>query len=157
MERSDVVVFKGNPLTLVGEEAKVGQKARDFKALASDMTEKMLDTPVCDTEIKRFNDEASGLTKDLVIIFISMDLPFAQKRFCDEFEINKIKALSDHREADFGNNYGVLIKDLRLLARAIFLLDKNNVIKYVEYVKDLGKPPDYDAALKAIKSVATGK
>lgn len=169
MERKNVVTLKGGPITLLGDEAKVGQKAKDFKALDSNLAEKSLadfkgkikliasvpslDTPVCDTEIKRFNDEASKLSKDLVIIFVSMDLPFAQKRFCQEFDINKVKTLSDHRDADFGVKFGVLIKELRLLARAIFILDKADNVKYVEYVKELGNPPNYDAALKALKEV----
>jgi len=169
MERKGVVTFKGGPLTLVGDEVRVGQKAGDFKALDLNLAEKSLadfkgkikliasvpslDTPVCDMEIKRFNDEASKLSKDLVIIFISMDLPFAQKRFCQEFDINKVKTLSDHRDADFGVKFGVLIKELRLLARAIFVLDKDDTVKYVEYVKELGNPPNYDSALKALKQL----
>lgn len=171
MERKNVVTLKGNPVTLVGDEVRVGQKASDFKVLAYDLTEKTLgdfkgkikliasvpslDTPICDLQIKRFNDEASNISKDVVIIFISMDLPFAQKRFCDEFNINKIKTLSDHREADFGIKYGVLIKELRLLARAIFLIDKDDTIRYVEYVKELGTPPNYEAALNAIKNTVS--
>ena len=169
MERKGVVTLKGGPLTLLGEEVRVGQKAGDFKALDSNLAEKTLadfkgkikliasvpslDTPICDMEIKRFNDEASKLSKDLAIIFISMDLPFAQKRFCQEFDINKVKTLSDHRDADFGVKFGVLIKELRLLARAIFVLDKEDNIKYVEYVKELGNPPNYTAALKALKEI----
>jgi thiol peroxidase len=171
MERKNVVTLKGNPVTLVGDEVKVGQKASDFKVLAHDLTEKTLgdfkgkikliasvpslDTPICDLQIKRFNDEASNISKDVVIIFISVDLPFAQKRFCDEFNINKIKTLSDHRKADFGIKYGVLIKELRLLARAIFLIDKDDTIRYVEYVKELGTPPNYAAALNAIRNTAS--
>ncbi len=167
MERKNAITLKGNPLTLLGGEVISGVKANNFKALAQDMTEKTLDdfkgkikliasvpsldTPVCDLEIKRFNDEAAKLSKDLVIIFISMDLPFAQKRFCQEFKISKVKTLSDHREANFGMNYGVLIKELRLLTRAIFILDRQDTIKYVEYVKELGTQPDFDAALKALK------
>ncbi|MFA6078796.1 MAG: thiol peroxidase [Candidatus Omnitrophota bacterium] len=169
MERKGAVTLKGNPVTLVGDEVKTGQKAKDFIVLDHDLKEKRLsdfkgkikliasvpslDTPVCDSEIKRFNDEASKVSKDLVIIFISMDLPFAQKRFCQEFEINKIKTFSDHKDADFGTNYGVLIKELRLLARAIFLLDKEDNVKYVEYVKEVSMPPNYDAAINAIRSM----
>jgi len=169
MERKGVVTLKGGPLTLLGDEVKVGQRAKDFKALDYNLAEKSLadfkgkikliasvpslDTPVCDMEIKRFNDEASKLSKDLAIIFISMDLPFAQKRFCQEFDINKVKTLSDHRDADFGLKFGVLIKELRLLARAIFILDKDDNVKYVEYVKEVGNPPNYDAALKVLKEI----
>ena len=169
MERGNVVMFKGKPITLLGEEARVGDRAGNFKALARDMTEKTmtdfqgkikliasvpsLDTPVCDSEIKRFNDEAAVLSKDIAVIFVSMDLPFAQKRFCQEFDINKIVTLSDHRDASFGSAYGVLIKELRLLARAIFVMDKTDRIRYVEYVKELTNPPNYNAALSALKGV----
>jgi thiol peroxidase len=114
-----------------------------------------LDTPVCDTEIRRFNDEASGLSGDVTIIFISMDLPFAQKRFCQINKINKIKTLSDHRNADFGMKYGVLIKELRLLARALFIIDEDDIIRYVHIVPELSSPPDYGAALNALKKVLT--
>ena len=163
------VTVKGNPVTLLGEEVSVGQKAQDFKVLNTSLEEvtlsnfknkikliasvPSLDTPVCDLEIKRFNDEASKLSKDLVIIFISMDLPFAQKRFCQANEIKIVKTLSDHRDADFGQKFGVLIKELRLLARAIFILDKNDVIKYIQIVPELSSPPDYDQALSALKNV----
>ncbi|MCX5666212.1 MAG: thiol peroxidase [Candidatus Omnitrophica bacterium] len=169
MERKGVVTLKGGPVTLIGTEVKAGQRASDFDVLDNELKEKTLadfkgkikliasvpslDTPVCDSEIKRFNDEASKLSKDLVIIFISMDLPFAQKRFCQEFEINKVKTLSDHRSASFGTNYGVLIKELRLLARAIFLIDKDDNVTYTEYVKEVATPPDYNAALAAIKKL----
>ncbi len=169
MERNNVVTFKGNPLTLLGEEVKVGDKAPDFKALDSGLQEvglsafkgkvkviasvPSLDTPICDLEIKRFNDEASGLSKELAIIFISMDLPFAQNRFCQSYDIKKVKTLSDHREAIFGLNYGVLIKELRLLARAIFILDKTDTVRYVEYVREMSSHPDYDAVLKALKAL----
>ena len=169
MERKNAVTVKGNTITLLGDEAKTGQKAKDFKALDTNLEEVMLssfknkikliasvpslDTPVCDTEIKRFNDEAPKVSKDVVIIFISMDLPFAQKRFCDEFDINKVKTLSDHRDADFGNKYGVLIKELRLLARAMFIIDKDDIIRYTQLVKELSSPPDYNAALAALQKV----
>jgi thiol peroxidase len=169
VERKNVVTVKGNPVTLVGEDIKTGQKAQDFKALNTALEEvrlssfkdkikliasvPSLDTPVCDLEIKRFNDEAAKLSKDLVIIFISMDLPFAQKRFCQANDIKIVKTLSDHRDADFGHKFGVLIKELRLLARAIFILDKDDVIKYIQVVPELSSPPDYDAALLALKNI----
>lgn len=169
MERRDVVTLKGSPVTLVGNEVKVGQKATGFKVIDYNMADKTLgdfkdkikliasvpslDTPVCDTEIKRFNDEAAKVSKDVVIIFISMDLPFAQKRFCQEFDINKVKTLSDHRDGSFGEAFGVLIKELRLLARAIFILDKTDTVRYVEYVKEVGMPPNYNAALAALKKL----
>ena len=169
MERKNVVTVKGNAVTLLGEEAKPGQKAQDFKALNTGLEEATLssfknkikliasvpslDTPVCDLEIKRFNDEAAKLSKDLAIIFISMDLPFAQKRFCQANEIKAVKTLSDHRDADFGQKFGVLIKEMRLLARAIFILDKADVIRYVQVVPELTSPPDYERALEALKAV----
>ena len=173
MERKNVVTVKGNGITLLGDEVKVGQKAQDFKVLNTSMEEAALsgfknkikliasvpslDTPVCDLEIKRFNDEASRLSRDLVIIFISMDLPFAQKRFCQANEIKAVKTLSDHRDADFGRKFGVLIKEMRLLARAIFILDKNDVIKYIQIVPELASPPDYDRALSALKKIVGDK
>lgn len=169
MERTGEITMKGGPLTLVGAKLGVGSKAPDFKLLTNDLAQvtladfkgkvkliaavPSLDTPVCDTEIKRFNDEAAKISKDVVIIFVSADLPFAQKRFCGEFNIKKVKTLSDHRETSFGVNYGVLIKELRLLARAIFIVDKEDVVRYVQLVKELSSPPDYDAALLALKQV----
>jgi len=173
MERKGVVTVKGGPLTLLGDAIKVGQKAPDFKVITHDLagaafsefkgkikliaSVPSLDTPVCDTEIKRFNDEAAAVSKDVVVIFISMDLPFAQKRFCDAFDIDRVKTFSDHRDADFGLKYGVLIKELRLLARAVFVIDKEDNVKYIECVKELTSPPNYDAALKALKETAGKK
>lgn len=169
MERKNAVTVKGNAVTLLGEEAKIGRKAQDFKVLNTSLEEvslssfknkvkliasvPSLDTPVCDLEIKMFNDEASKLSKDLVIIFISMDLPFAQKRFCQANEIKAVKTLSDHKDADFGQKFGVLIKEMRLLARSIFILDKNDVIQYIQIVPELSSPPDYKGALDALKTV----
>ncbi|MBU0760026.1 MAG: thiol peroxidase [Candidatus Omnitrophica bacterium] len=169
MERKNAITMKGNPLTLLGESIKVGQEAKNFKALDQGLKEvsldsfkgkikliasvPSLDTPVCDTEIKRFNDEAAKLSKDLVIIFISMDLPFAQKRFCQMNSINKVKTLSDHRDADFGMKYGVLIKELRLLARALFIIDRSDIIRYVQLVPELSSPPDYDATIVELKKI----
>jgi len=169
MERKDKITLKGNPLTLVGAEVKMGENAPGFKALDNGLEEvaldkfkdkvkliasvPSLDTPVCDSEIKKFNDEAAALSKDIVIIFISMDLPFAQKRFCQAFDIKKVRTLSDHRDADFGQKYGVLIKELRLLVRAIFIIDKEDNIRYIELVKEMSSPPDYNAALDALKKV----
>ena len=166
MERSDVITLEGNPLTLLGEEIGVGQNAPGFTVLDSNLKEMRLedlkgkikliasvpslDTPICDLQIKRFNDEATQLSKDIVVLFISMDLPFAQKRFCQAYDIKKVKTLSDYKDAAFGANYGVLIKELRLLSRAIFVLDKEDNVRYVEYVKELASHPDYDKALAAL-------
>jgi thiol peroxidase len=168
-ERVGVATMKGKPIVLLGPEVKVGQKAPDFMVQADDLSDARLsdfsgkikliasvpslDTRVCDLEIRHFNQEASAMSPDIKILFISMDLPFAQKRFCSAADIKNVQALSDHRTADFGTNYGVLIKDLRLLARAIFIIDKNNTVRYVQYVKEEGTQPDYEAALKALKNL----
>jgi len=170
MTRSAMATIEGKPITLLGDEIKVGQKAPQFKVLNSDMEEitlenfkdkvkliasvPSLDTPICDLEIKRFNDEVAGISKDIGIIFISMDLPFAQKRFCQAYDIKKVKTLSDHREGDFGIKYGVLVKELRLLSRAIFIINTDDEVKYVEYVGELGVHPDYEKALGALKDIA---
>lgn len=169
MERKNAVTMKGAPLTLMGDELVPGMKAPDFRVLdqkldevtVSAFKEKILviasvpslDTPVCDLQIKRFNDEAAGLSKDVKVVFISMDLPFAQKRFCQEFNIKKVTALSDHRFAEFGREYGVLIKELRLLARAVFVVDGEGILRYSQYVKEIGDQPDYDAVLKVVREL----
>lgn len=168
MERSGIVTIEGAPLTLLGEEVKEGQDAPDFTVLDSELKEvslgdfkdktkliasvPSLDTPICDLQIKRFNDEATKLSKDIVVLFVSMDLPFAQKRFCQAYNIKKVKTFSDHRDASFGTGYGVLIKELRLLSRAIFILDKGNKVTYTEYVKEVASHPDYDKALEALQA-----
>jgi thiol peroxidase len=112
-----------------------------------------LDTPVCDMETRRFNSEAAKLSKDIVILTISMDLPFAQKRWCGAAGVDKVVTLSDHREAEFGNSYGVLIKELRLLARAVFVVDAEGVVRYVQLVKEVADEPDYDAVISAAKNL----
>lgn len=169
-ERKSVVTLKGMPLTLLGEEIKIGQKAPDFKVLTNDLKEvsladfkeriklfsvvPSLDTPVCDLQTKRFNQEAVVLSDDIIILTISMDLPFAQKRFCDANKIDKIKVLSDHKDASFGLAYGVLIKELRLLSRAIFIADKADTIQYVEYVKELSAHPNYETAKQELSRLS---
>lgn len=170
MERENTVTIEGAPVILLGEEIKAGQKAPAFTVLDPDLKETgldafkgkikliasvpSLDTPICDLQIKRFNDEAAKISRDVAIIFISMDLPFAQKRFCQAYSIKKVKTYSDHKDAAFGLNYGVLIKELRLLSRAIFVIGKDDRVSYVEYVKELTSHPDYDAALNALKENA---
>ena len=169
VERRGIITMKGNPLTLVGNEVKVGDLAPDFEALANDLSTvkfssyrgkicivasvPSLDTPVCDTETRKFNEEASRLGSDIVILTLSMDLPFAQKRWCSAAGVDKIRTLSDHRDASFGTSYGVLIKELRLLARAVFLIDRKGMIQYIELVKELTKEPDYGAILTALKKL----
>ncbi|MFC1978160.1 thiol peroxidase [Chloroflexota bacterium] len=167
-ESKERVTFKGNWMTLVGPEIKVGDKASDFRLLATDMTEvslsesrgkvrllsvvTSLDTPVCDLQTQRFEEEASKL-RDVVIYTISVDLPFAQSRYCGAHNIRNLRTLSDHREVSFGTAYGVLIKELRLLSRGVFIIDKNDTVRYVEYVKEVTQHPDYDNALEALRKV----
>ncbi|OGR89682.1 MAG: lipid hydroperoxide peroxidase [Elusimicrobia bacterium RIFCSPLOWO2_01_FULL_59_12] len=168
-ERKGGTTFKGNPLTLIGNEVKVGQTAPDFSALAGDLSPvtlasskgktrlfvavPSLDTPVCDAETRRFNEEAAKMP-GVDVWVISMDLPFAQGRFCQTAGIKNVKCLSDHRDASFGKAYGTLIKELRLLSRAIFVVDANDKVQYVEYVKEVTSHPDYQAALDALKQGA---
>jgi len=165
------VTFKGNPLTLQGAEIRVGQPAPDFKTqnsadlgdytLATSagktriiLSVPSLDTPVCDMETRRFNEEAARLP-DVEIVCVSMDLPFAQKRWCGAAGVNQVVTASDHRDASFGMNYGVLVSGGpldRLHARAVFVIDGENKIKYAEYVKEIAEHPNYDAALAAARA-----
>ena len=166
-ERTEIIAMKGNPLTLVGEEVKVGNPAPDFIVLDNNLSPvkfssyrgkiciissvPSLDTPVCDIETRKFNEEAGRLGEDVVILTISMDLPFAQKRWCAAAGVNRVQTLSDHRDASFGTSYGVLIKELRLLARAVFLVDRKGILQYVQLVKEISKEPDYEEVLNALK------
>jgi len=168
-ERQGLTAIHGNPLTLVGSPVKVGDKAPEFTVLDNDLAPKTLadysekvlvlsavpsiDTPVCDMETRRFNSEAGKLGKDVKILTISMDLPFAQKRWCAAAEIEQVQTLSDHRDASFGLAYGLLIKELRLLARAVIVLDAARTIKYMELLPEVTNEPDYDKALSAIKDL----
>ena len=160
------VTMRGNPVTLVGDEVKVGQQAPDFTVVANDLSTvtlkdtsgvrlfisvPSLDTGVCDAEVRRFNQEATNLG-DVKVYTISMDLPFAQGRWCGAAGVENVVTLSDHSDASFGQNWGVLIKELRLLARAVFVVDSNNTVTYVEYVPEVSSHPDYDKALAAVKA-----
>src|SRR5215510_15323297 len=164
------VSLKGKPVNLVGAEVKVGQDAPDFILQKTDMSDytlasgagktriiaavPSLDTPVCDMETRRFNEEAARLP-DVEIVCVSMDLPFAQKRWCGAAGVNQVVTASDHRDASFGKNYGVLVSGGpldRLNARAVFVIDGENKIKYAEYVKEIAEHPDYDAALAASRA-----
>ena len=165
------VNLKGKPVALLGPEIKVGQKAPPFKLLAIDMSEVelsqsrgkvrllsvvySLDTNVCDLQTQRFEQEASKFG-DVVIYAISMDLPFAQARYCGAHNISSLKTLSDYREASFGRAYGVLIEKSRLLSRAIFVIDRDDIVRYVEYVPEVAQHPDYDKAIEALKNVVAG-
>jgi thiol peroxidase len=166
-ERPNVVKMKGNPVTLLGNEVKVGDKAPDFTALAGlgapvglgDLKDKVkvfnvvvsVDTPVCDVQTKRFNKEAAGLGDGVEIVTLSMDLPFALKRYCAAEGIDRVKTLSDYQNASFGEAYGVLIKENRLLARSVFVVDKNNKVRHAEIVGEITQEPNYEAALKAVR------
>jgi thiol peroxidase len=161
--------MRGNPLTLVGSELNIGDAAPDIEVLDNDLapiklsnyqgkvcivsTVPSLDTPVCDMETRRFNQEAANLGDDIVILTISTDLPFAQKRWCGAAGVEKVVTLSDHRDAAFGNAYGVLIKELRLLARAVFVVDRQGLVRYVQLVKEIAEEPDYDAVIAAAKEL----
>ena len=168
-ERTGIVTMKGNPLTLVGKELIEGNSAPDFEVLDNDLSPVVLssfrwkvcvlssvpslDTPVCDMETRRFNEEAGNLNPDVKILTISMDLPFAQKRWCGAAGVENVVTLSDHRTAAFGNAYGILIKDLRLHARAVFVVDREGTVQYVQLVKEITEEPDYDAVLSAAKKL----
>jgi thiol peroxidase len=169
MERPGATTMRGNPLTVLGPELKPGDKAPDFEVIGDGLKPvnlantgqavrifsvvPSLDTPVCDAQTKRFNEEAAKLP-GVEIYTISMDLPFAQKRWCGAFGIDKVKMLSDHRTGSFGEHYGTLIKDLRIESRAIFVVDKDNTLKHVEYVKEVAEHPNYETALNAARSLA---
>ena len=165
-ERTGIITMHGNPLTLLGKELKVGDRAPDFELLDNDLkpvnfsafsgkvcvisSVPSLDTPVCDMETRRFNEEAGKLGDHVAILTVSMDLPFAQKRWCGAAGVEKVTTLSDHRDAKFGENYGVLIKGLRLLARTIFVVDQKGVIQDVQLVKEVTEEPDYESVIAAV-------
>lgn len=168
-ERTGIITFKGNPFTLLGPEIKVGDKAPDFNVVDNGLapvtlassagkiriisTVPSLDTPVCDTETRRFNQEAASLPGNVLVLTVSLDLPFAQKRWCGAAGIDKVITLSDYRERSFGQNYGVLIKELLLLARAIFVVDANDKIRYIQIVPEVTSEPDYGAVISAVKGL----
>ncbi len=168
-ERNNIVTIMGNPVTLLGDEIKPGMDAPDVELMDNDLKPfklsnykgkvtivsavTSLDTGTCDTETRRFNQEAAALGDDVAIVTVSMDLPFAQKRWCGAAGIDKVKTLSDYRSAEFGKKYGILIKDLNLLARTVFVVDKDGDVQYVQHVKENSKEPDYDDVLKAVKKL----
>ncbi|MHC4843786.1 MAG: thiol peroxidase [Planctomycetota bacterium] len=168
-EREGLITMKGDPLTLLGPELNAGDTAPDFKAAANDLSEvslsnfkgktcvitavPSLDTPVCDVMTRRFSEEATDLGDDVVVLAVSMDLPFAQSRWCGAAGVENVHTVSDYNGASFGQSYGVLIKGLNLLARAVFVVDKEGIIRYVEIVNELTNEPDYNAALDAVKGL----
>ncbi|MCX7805791.1 MAG: thiol peroxidase [Planctomycetota bacterium] len=170
--RSGLVTLKGNPVVLVGDEVKVGDRAPDFEALGGDLkpvrlsdfrgkvvvlvSVPSLDTPVCDVEAKKFNEAAAKLGGDAAVLVLSMDLPFAQKRWCAATGASNVRMLSDHRKAEFGLAYGVLIEDLRLLARAVFVVGRDGMVKHAQIVKETASEPDYESVLAAAREAAGG-
>lgn len=168
MERQ-VTEMGGNPVTLVGPELKVGDKAPDFTVLDNGLEPKSLkdfqgkikivsvvpslDTKVCDMQTRRFNEIAAGFSDEIVVLTISMDLPFAQERWCGAAGVDRVVTLSDHRDASFGENYGLLIKELRLLNRAVLIIDDGDVVRYIQVVEENHDLPDYDSALEALKEI----
>ena len=168
-ERSGIITFKGTPFTLLGPELKIGDKAPDFAVVDNALspvtlassTGKIriisavpsLDTPVCDSETRRFNQEAAGLPGSVQVLTVSLDLPFAQKRWCGAAGIDNVVTLSDYRERSFGQNYGVLIKELLLLTRAIFVVDAADTIRYIQIVPEVTSEPDYTAVITAVKGL----
>ena len=168
-KKTGVITFKGNPMTLLGPELKVGAAAPEFKVVdnglqpvnLADSQGKVrvitvvpsLDTPVCDTMTRKFNEEAGKLPENVVVYTVSLDLPFAQKRWCGNAGIEKVKTLSDYQERSFGLNYGLLIDELKLLARAVLVIDQKGTIAYQEIVKEVTAEPDYTAALAAARAL----
>ena len=163
------VTLEGDPIILVGTQVEVGEPAPDFRAVNgeldtvpfSSLGDKIfvlssvvsLDTPVCDTETKKFNERATDFGPDVEVITLSMDLPFAQERWCGAAGIDRVRTLSDYRDASFGRSYGVLIKNLRLLARAVFVVDKDRVVRHKEIVREVTEEPDYDAVLECVRKL----
>ncbi len=168
-ERAQAITLHGNPLTLVGTEISMGKLAPDAVLLDNELNPvnltdyrgkvvvissvPSLDTPVCDLQTRRFNSEAASLGEDVVILTVSVDLPFAQKRWCGAAGADRVITLSDHRETAFGQAYGLLIKELRLLGRAVMVLDREGTVRYYQLVKEVSEEPDYEAALSAIKEL----
>lgn len=168
-ERKGLVTMKGKPLTLVGNEVKVGEPVPDCEVVGKDLEPvklssfkgkvciissfPSLDTSVCDIMTRRFNEDAVALSEDVVVLAISMDLPFAQARWCVAADVENVNMFSDHRSASFGKAFGVLIKDLRLLARAVFVVDREGIVRYIEIVDELTHEPDYEASLRVAEKL----
>ena len=163
------VTLKGNPLTVIGERLNVGDKAPNFKLVANDLSTvtlddsagkvrlisvvPSLDTPICDAQTRRFNEEAAKFGDDVAILTVSAEHPFNQKRWCGAAGIDKVQVVSDHMDMNFGDAYGTHVKELRLEQRSIFVVDKDDTIRYVEYVPEIAQHPDYDAAIAAVKAI----
>jgi len=168
-ERKNLIKMKGNPLTLIGNEVKVGDTAPDFQVIDQNMeyvkfssfrgkvvvltSVASIDTSTCDTETRRFNQEAGKFGDDVMVLAVSMDLPFAQNRWCGAAGIENVKMFSDYKDASFGNAFGVLIKELRLLARTVHIIDREGKVRYVQYVSETSEEPNYEEVLEALKKV----
>jgi len=168
-ERNDLVTMKGNPLTLLGNQLNLGDQAPDCEVTGKNLSPvklssfrgkvcvitsmPSLDTSVCNLMTRRFNEEAVALGPDVVVLAISTDLPFAQDRWCIAEDVKNVNVLSDHRDTSFGMAFGVLIKDIRLLARAVFIIDKEGIVRYSEIVNELTNEPDYQAALNEARKL----
>lgn len=168
-ERPSAITFKGNPMTLLGDEVSAGQVAPRFSAVGHDLkpvdlgayrgkiviisSVPSLDTPVCDIQTKRFNEEVGKLGEDVVLLTVSMDLPFAQKRWCADAQAKNVVTLSDYKDRAFGSAFGLYIKELGLLARAVYVIDRDGVVNYAQLVPEIAQQPDYDAVLSAVKSI----
>lgn len=168
-EHIGLITMKASPLTLLGDTVKVGQEAPDFEVVANDLSTvrfssfrgkvcvissvPSLDTSVCDTMTRKFNEQATKLAEDVFVLTISMDLPFAQKRWCGAAGVYNLQTLSDHRDASFGKAYGVLIKELRLLARAVFVVNKQGILQYIQIVPELTNEPCYQSVLDAVREL----
>ncbi|MCY0887699.1 MAG: thiol peroxidase [Alicyclobacillaceae bacterium] len=167
-ERQGVVAMGGNPVTLVGSEIQVGETAPDFQLTANDWSKvslhnyankvrilsvvPSLDTGVCDAQTRRFNEESQKLGSQVVVLTISADLPFAQKRWCGASGLEQVVTLSDHMDMNFGTSYGTYLKERRIECRAVFVVDKDDVVVHAEYVPDITQHPNYEAALAAAKA-----
>ena len=170
MVEAQAITLKGDPVLLLGGPVEVGQQAPSFEVVGGDLSDVTfssyrgkpcilssvvsLDTPVCDTQTRRFNEEVTRLNSDVNILVISMDLPFAQQRWCGAAGVDRVTALSDHRDASFGIAYGVLIEHLRLLARATFVVDAEGRVTYKEIVPEITNEPDYEGAIAAIRQLS---
>ncbi|EGJ50077.1 thiol peroxidase [Desulfocurvibacter africanus] len=168
-ERTGVVTMKGQGLTLTGQELRKGDQLPDVELLDTDLNTvrladfagkvlilvavPSLDTAVCNIEARRFNNEADKLGNDVQVLIVSMDLPFAQKRWAEEAGVRAIKTLSDHRDAAFGREFGILLKELRLLARSVFVADRSGKLQYVQIVPEVTDEPDYDTALNLAREL----
>jgi thiol peroxidase len=171
-ERTNEVTFQGNPLTLLGDAIEVGQKAPDFEVVANNLTPikladyagktlvisvvPSLDTPVCDTQTRTFNEKATDLADDVVVLTLSVDLPFAQARWCGAAGVDRVITLSDYKDLSFGSAYGLVIKELRLLTRAVLVVDKTGTVQYIQIVGEVSQEPDYQAVLDKVSTLVAG-